>query len=417
MPFVPVLVASLALSQSLPPWMTGESRPEDLRVSLVTFSPGDSITEWWGHTALVVEDTRLNHGRLYNYGMFGFADGVGHFLANFMKGRLEFWVADDSIGGTYRLYQYLNRDVRIQELNLTPEQALLISKRLGANVLPENRVYLYHHYNDNCSTRPRDLIDEAFGGQLVAYESQPSKLSLRLLTRRYSMVSPPASLGLDFLQNDELDRPITLREDAFLPDELERHLAALKVKRPDGTEVPAVKTQWNQFKSNRTPPPESPPNFIPGILAVSGLLAAFIALLGHLGRDGQRAPRVMFGVLHVVLGLVFGTFGLVLFLMGALTDQTVTHRNENLFFVSPLTFAALPLGVMLAWGSARAARWLRFIWAALAVTSVVGVLVKVLPAFNQDNWNIIALAMPVNLAMAFVFWLSAHRASQKAART
>ncbi len=417
MPFVPVVLASLALSQSLPPWMTGESRPEDLRVSLVTFSPGDSIPEWWGHTALVVEDTRLNHGRLYNYGMFGFADGVGRFVVNFMKGRLEFWVADDSIGGTYRLYQSLNRDVRIQELNLTPEQALLLSKRLGANVLPENRVYLYHHYNDNCSTRPRDLIDEAFGGQLKAYEDQPSPMSLRLLTRRYSMASVVVSLGLDYFQNDELDRPITLREAAFLPDELERHLTALKVRRPDGSEVPAVKTQFYQFKSNRVPAPEWPANLLPPILAFSAALAAVIAALGHLGRDGQKAPRVIFGIVQAGLGLWFGLFGLALFLMGVLSDQTVTHRNENLLFVNPLTFTAFPLGLMVAWGSARASRWLRVVWTALAATSVLGVVLKVVPAFNQDNLNIIALTLPMNLSLAAVFWLSYRRSRQPASKT
>ena len=115
----PILVASLALGQALPPWMSGESRGEDLRISLVTFSPGDTLTEWWGHTSLVVEDTRLNQGSLYNYGMFGFDQGFVH---RFMQGRLEFWVSDDSISATYRMYQqYLKRDVRIQELNLLPD--------------------------------------------------------------------------------------------------------------------------------------------------------------------------------------------------------------------------------------------------------------------------------------------------------
>ena len=39
-----------------------------------------------------------------------------------------------------------------------------MAKLLADNVLPENRDYLYHHYNDNCVTRLRDMIDTALGG-------------------------------------------------------------------------------------------------------------------------------------------------------------------------------------------------------------------------------------------------------------
>lgn len=399
-------VLALVLSQSLPPWMNGESRGEDLRVSLVTFSPGDSLTEWWGHSSLVVEDLQRNHGRLYNYGMFGFDEGFVH---RFLQGRLEFWVADDSPSGTFRLYQFLKRDVRIQELNLTPDEALGIAKALGTNVLPENRMYLYHHYNDNCATRPRDLIDAAFRGQLLDYEKAPSTQTLRQLTRRYSEVNPPMSLVLDYLQNDELDGPATLKNAAFLPDELERHLNALQVKRLDGTVVPAVKTKWVFYDAKRPPVPDAPPNFIPGILAFSFGLGLFALVLGHLGRDGKRLPRAILGAVQALLGLGWGVLGLFLFFMGWFTDHTVTHRNENLFFISPVTFVLLPLGVMLLFGSKRAPRGLRFVWSFLAVTSVLGVLVKVLPAFNQDNWNIIALALPVNLAFAALQWLTVLR--------
>ncbi|MCA2978646.1 MAG: DUF4105 domain-containing protein, partial [Myxococcaceae bacterium] len=321
--------------------------------------------------------------------------------------------SEDSIPGTFRLYQYLDRDVRVQELNLTPAQAQQVATALGTNVLPEHRLYLYHHYNDNCSTRPRDIIDRALDGQLVGFEaSQPSKLSLRQHTRRYSMVNAPMSLVLDFLQNDELDGPITRKQVSFLPDELERDVQGLVVKRADGSEVPLVKRQWNAYTSRRARPPEVPPDFTPAILGVSAALVGLALALGHLGRDGQRAPRIAFGVLNVVLGLSWGTLGLFLFAMGLFTDHSVTHRNENLFFAGPLTFLLAPLGAMLAFGAARARRLLRLTWSLVAASSVLGVLVKALPPFNQDNWNVIALALPVNLGFGLVFWLD-HRHQQR----
>ncbi len=401
------LLAAAVSGQSLPPWGTGQSRPEDLRVSVVTFSPGDTLTEWWGHTALVVEDTRLNHARLYNYGMFGFSTGFVH---KFVQGRLEFWVEDAPVELTYQFYaRHLKRDVRIQELDLLPEQATAVAKALADNVLPQNREYLYHHYNDNCSTRPRDMVDIAFGGQLKAATDKPSRTTLRYLTRRYSRVSPPMLLVLDYLQNDELDRPITQQNDAFLPDELEAQLDALRVKRPDGTTVPAVKRKWEYFKSNREPPPEKAPDWTLQLIALGLALGGLSVGLARWGRGGRRLPRVLLGLTNALLGLVLGAFGLFLFVVGLWTNHTVAHRNENLLLVSPVTFAALPLGLMLVFGARRAKAGLRWTWTILAATSVLAVLVKVLPAFDQNNWNLIALFLPMNVGFAAAAWLEHRR--------
>lgn len=397
------LVAALSAGSTLPPWMTGQSRPEDLTVTLVTFSPGDDLVSWWGHTALVVEDRRLGQGRLYNYGMFGFDEG---FFGRFFQGRLEFWVSDqDSVGGTYWLYQRLNRDIRLDELELSPGQAQDLARALGENVLPENRVYLYHHYRDNCSTRPRDLIDGAVGGQLKAATSAPARMTLRAHTRRYSRVEPAISVVLDFLQNDELDQPITQQAEAYLPDELERQVQALVVTRADGTRGPLVRAHRDLFTASRAPPPQRAPDWTLALLGL-GLGVAFAALgLGHLGRDGARWARVLLGLLTALVGLVPGLLGTGLFVMGVFTDHSVTHRNENLFLANPVTLALLPLGLMLAFGSTRSPQRLRGVWTLLAALGLVGVLLKALPMFDQANWNLIALLLPVNLGFAAGAWL------------
>lgn len=395
------LAAAISTGQ-LPPWMTGQSQPQDLAVSLVTFGPGDTLTEWWGHTALVVEDKRLNHARLYNFGMFSFSEGFVH---RFVQGRLEFWVADDSVGGTFNLYRHLNRDVRIQELDLSPEQALAIAKALGTHVLPENRTYLYHHYNDNCSTRPRDILDAAIGGQLKAATSVPARMTLRQHTMRYSMVNPPMSLVLDYLQNDELDGPITQQNEAYLPDELERQVQALVVTKADGTKGPLVKKQWTWFKANRPSVPETPPNWIPRLLLLGVAVAGLGHALGSWARNGKRLPRVLLGLLNALFGLGLGAFGIFLFIVGIFTNHTVAHRNENLFLVNPITFALLPLGIMLIAGAKQAKSGLFWTWSALGALSLLGVVVKVLPMFDQQNWNLIALFLPINVGFAAMFFL------------
>jgi hypothetical protein len=396
------LVAALSTGQ-LPPWMSGESRPEDLVVTLATFSPGDSVPEWWGHTALIVEDQRLQRGRLYNYGMFGF----DKFFSTFVMGRLEFWVSDgESISGTFNFYKHqLNRDVRLQVLDLLPDQALQLAKALGTNVLPENRNYLYQHYDDNCSTRPRDLIDAAVGGQLKAATAGPGRMTLREHTLRYSKVNPSMSLVLDFLQNGTLDVPITMQQEAYLPDELERQVQALMVARPDGSKVPLVRRQVDWFRSTRPPPPEQAPHWTPWWLLVGTGLAGLALALGHLGRRGAAVPRVLLGLYTFFYGLLSSLLGTTLFLMALFTNHAVTWRNENLFLMSPLNLALVPLGVMLVRRSPRAGPGLRTTWTALAGLTVLGVLLKPLPGFVQNNWNLIALVGPVNLGFAAVWWL------------
>ncbi|WP_224370851.1 Lnb N-terminal periplasmic domain-containing protein [Hyalangium versicolor] len=398
-----LLVAAPALAASPPPWGTGESHGEDLVISLVTFSPGDDVASWWGHGSLVVEDRRLGSARLYNYGMFSFDSTM---LGRYAMGRLEFWVAEASPTRTYRFYESQDRDVRIQELNLTPEQRVEIGRLLATNVLPENRDYLYHHYNDNCVTRLRDMIDRALGGQLKQADTAPARMTLREHTRRYTAVSPPMSVLLDFLMNDEIDQPITRWQEAFLPDELERQVAALQVKQPDGQMAPLVAKQVNFFKSSdRKPVPEEPPSYGPWMLLMGLAVGGSAVVLAHWGRRGGRLPRVLLGLEHVVLGLVLGLPGTALFIMWQFTDHTVTYRNENLFLANPLTLLALPLGFGLMFGSVRARRWLRELWRYLAALAVLGLALKVLPKFDQDNWRLIALILPILLGFSGAFEL------------
>ncbi|MFP2896986.1 DUF4105 domain-containing protein [Corallococcus sp. 4LFB] len=402
-----LLTASSARAASVPPWGTGESRGEDLSIWLVTFSPGDDVFSWWGHGSLVVEDRARNMQRLYNYGMYSFDDQT---VVRFAKGRLEFWVGESSVNGTFRFYKSEGRDVRVQELNLTPEQRVTVAKKLADNVLPENRDYLYEHYSDNCVTRLRDMIDVAVGGQLSDAEKAPARMTLREHTRRYTAVSPPMSFLLDFMMNDSIDKPITRREEAFLPDELEQQVAELKVPGPDGRPVPLVEKQWDYYASSRPRPPARPPAFGPYILALGVLLGGAALGLAAWERRGSRAARILLGLENVVVGLVLGIPGLALVIMWVGTNHVVTHHNENLFLANPLTLLAVPYGLRLTWNSAKARARLKWVWGLLAATGALGLVLKVLPWFDQDNWRAIALILPISLGMAGAFWLDRLRA-------
>lgn len=362
-----------------------------------------------------MEDVRRGEARRYDHGLFAFDEGFVH---RFVQGRLRFRVGESMAGpASRRCAGVPGRQVRVQELDLTPEQARSAARALADAVRPEHREYLYHHYDDNCSTRPRDLVDRALGGQLGRATAGPSDTTLRDLTRRYSRVSPPGLLVLDYLQNDELERPITRRQEAFLPELLEGQLDALRVARPDGSAGPAVRRKWTACEGPGARAPVEPPRWTLPLLALGALVGGLAALLAWWwARRGGRLSRVLLGLYTALLGLGLGAPGLLLFLAGAFTDQTVAHRNENLLLANPLTLAMLPLGLVLALGRPWAAVGLRWAWTLLAATSGLALLLKVLPAFDQDNWNVLALLLPLNAGLAAASWLLPTSPSTSAPR-
>ncbi|HEV7586495.1 MAG TPA: hypothetical protein VGO40_00095, partial [Longimicrobium sp.] len=134
-------------------------------------------------------------------------------------------------------------------------------------------------------------------------------------------------------------------------------------------------------------------------LAVAG------AIVG-LARAARRSAAARTGfVLVAVPWLLFaGIGGLILLGLWGLTDHAIAYRNVNLFQLSPL---ALPLAVLvpaLALGKRWARRGAVRLSLVVAALSVLGLLLKVLPWFHQVNGEMVALALPINCAIAWAAW-------------
>ncbi len=414
--FLAALLTFLVLGLSAPayayqsPWGEGQSRPEDLVISLVTFSPGDSVESWFGHSGLIVEDRRFNVGRLYNYGMFTF-DGT--MLMRFAMGRLWFWVAPTSISLTYDLYIALDRDVRVLELNIPPEKRLLVAEFLADNVRPENREYLYHHYDDNCATRLRDIIDIAVDGQFSeALKNTPGRWSLREHTRRHSGHLPPMDWVLMFLMSGNIDGPTRVWDEMFLPEELEEQVLNFDWVDEDGVEHPLVLRRHVVYESvDRDPVPEDPPLHWPFWLLFGAVIGAIgLAIAFSARRTPGRSRRVSYGLYHLFVGLLLGFPGLVLGTMVVGTEHTVTYWNQNLFWASPLTLVVVFFAIGVLRGKERARKNLVLLWLTLTGVAAVGVLLQLLsiplPALYQDTSLAMASMLPIVLgATACAWWV------------
>jgi hypothetical protein len=205
--------------------------------------------------------------------------------------------------------------------------------------------------------------------------------------------------------NDSMERPIRAYDQAFLPDELERLATSAHYRDATGQDVKLVRTEYTLFAAKRPPVPESPTPLWPAALGVGTLLGVVAVALGRWLAAAQArtarpaVPRVLFGSLHSLVGLVLGVPGLVagLFL---LTEWEVTHGNESLFFANPLGSLGFFLGPAVAFGSRRAMRVLAYASFALGATTLLLIMLKLLPAFDQHTGFPLALYAPINFGFA-----------------
>ena len=136
------------------------------RVELYTMGPGDALFSKFGHAALCVVDQDLPGGGLcYNYGTADFSRPLG-LGWDVVRGRAKFWVSVSDWVSLVIAFQSQDRSIYRQVLPLSDEQIDSLVEALENDALPENREYIYSHFLDNCSTRPRDLIDTAANGAL-----------------------------------------------------------------------------------------------------------------------------------------------------------------------------------------------------------------------------------------------------------
>lgn len=387
------------------PFAPAAAADTSLRIVLLTMGPGDEVWEKFGHNAIWVHDPAGGTEKAYNYGMFDFRQE--NFILNFARGRMNYWMEGFDAYLTLDHYRQLNRSVWAQELNLTPAQAQQVKRLLEWNERPENRFYRYDYYRDNCSTRVRDILDLVLHGALKrATATRPSGTTYRWHTRRLvgqGAATVPIFTAIDFGLGPAADRPISRWDEMFLPMKLRDEVAALKVTDASGRAVPLVSRQQTIFSATRPPEPTAPPHWMLGYL-LAGVLTA--AAIGGLTLAARKSAAGRFGLALVTsLWLLFaGTGGLILLGLWTVTDHAIAYRNENLLQLSPLALPLVLLVPALAYGARWARRWASRLAITVAALSLLGFLLQALPWFSQGNGYAIALALPINLAIAWAAW-------------
>jgi hypothetical protein len=376
---------------------------EDLTLKIAVMGPGDELYLWWGHIALIIEDSASGINRFYDYGLFSFENE--HFFLNFAFGRLLYSCGASTAELNIAGYTYLNRDITIYTLDVPPEKREEVREFAEYNVLPENRDYYYHHFRDNCSTRIRDIIDIATDGQFSQqYRNYPGRYTLRQHVRRHTWHSPIADWLLNFLMGQDIDTPITVWDEMFLPSEVGDRInefwytdsEGVRRKLVSGVEI--VNRAKNRPQVLDVPLRQWPQEFAFG-LALSVVFGFFF----FLKEKKIMAGRVLAGISQSLTGLFFGIAGLVLYFMSLFTNHDYTYHNLNMLFATPLLLAAVPLGILYAVKNKpdfKTCLTLRVIWLLTLLGIMVSITIKVLPSFWQQNLTDELLMLPIVLVFA-----------------
>ena len=395
---------TVPLQTTLPGATTGPSAEpgSELTVYLLTFGQGDEVWELFGHNAIWIKDRRAGTDVTYNWGMFDF--NQPHFIQRFITGETKYWMEPFDLELMLRVYKQANRSILAQELNLTPAQRAKLQQFVRFNALPQNKFYRYDYYRDNCSTRLRDAIDHALGGQLqTATVSRKTAGTYLTHTQRLTQGNIPVYTGVTLALGHPADKPLSMWEEMFLPVRMANDIRSVQITDSTGAKVPLVRSEMALFTAGRPPESISAPNRVPWFLAVGILLAASLIALVRSAEGGSRIAMFVATAISSLWSLIAGVAGILLLFAWGFTRHYYMGRNENLLHFDPLSIALVVLVPVAVYGL-RGVATARKLSGWIAAISLVGFVAQGLPFFDQPNGEIIALALPLNLGVLWVVY-------------
>ncbi|MDR2094073.1 MAG: DUF4105 domain-containing protein [Treponema sp.] len=375
-------------------------------VKLAVIGPGDELYFWWGHIGLVITDTVSGEERFYDWGLFSFERE--NFFVNFAFGRLIYSCGASPAERNIRIYTLTNRNITLYTLDLPPEKKDELRRFAEWNIQSENRDYSYHHFKDNCATRVRDILDTATYGQFKeAFGQAPGRFTLRQHVRRHTWFSPFFDWLLNFLMGQNIDTPITIWEEMFLPSEIALRASDFRYTDSTGIQRNLVSSVETLNRSRGRPIVlEKPRRQWPAELALGTAILGSLALFMLVRQKKPAAGRMLLGISQSLLGLFFGLTGSVLFFMTFFTNHDYTWHNSNILFINPLVLAVVPLGLMSFREKDLKKRYrreiiLKSLWTYIAIGSILSLLIRVFPQFYQQNQVTVALVLPFALGGSF----------------
>lgn len=310
---------------------------DSLQVGLLTCSPGDEVYQLYGHTALRVRDLRGNQDFVFNYGVFDF--NTPHFTWRFVLGKCDYEVMAYPFDLFLEEYRRRGSSVVEQTLALTDEEAQRLVRNLAVNALPENKTYRYNFLLNNCTTKARDMVEQAIDGHVVYAESEEHP-TYRQLLHRYTQRHPWAEEGNDLLLGAACDTVLSDRAMQFLPELLMGYFAEAQIYDTLDNRRPLVAETTELLPLVERPLAAAQGDvwdkLTPGYVSCLAILVTLAIMLVEF-----KLRRMLWGV-DIVLMVLQGLAGLLLCFMFLFSQHPTMDSNWQVWLLNPLPLVCLP---------------------------------------------------------------------------
>jgi hypothetical protein len=369
----------------------------NLQVSLITYGPGETYWERFGHDAIELRDSISGEAINFNYGVFDFNEK--NFFINFARGHMHYLMDADPSDLDESYYVQASRSVTRQRLALTADQASALRDFLLWNLRPENAGYNYDYYVDNCTTRVRDALNKALGGTIEAQlAAHAGGMTYRQQTVRLMSAQPWLMLVLDLGLGPYADRPLNAWQESFLPMVLQAQLREVRIDDGHGGWQPLVQNERLVSPNRLQVPPAAAPDLRPALALAGLLLTGLIVLAWRRWLPGY----LLLGTVYL---LAAGLIGLVLLGLWTLTAHHAAWANANLLLFNPLALLLLPA----LWRVRRRSAASRLVDGVIVLqllAMLIAVLLHLMPGAVQQNQPWLLFALPCWLVIA---WTLRHR--------
>ncbi len=379
---------TMVQKQAVPP-----TTEDSIRFSLLTCGAGEEIYSLFGHTAIRYENFTRGIDAVFNYGIFSF--NTPNFILRFTLGETDYQLGVTSYKQFAYEYTWTGRDVWQQTLNLNAEEKKKLLALLEENYLPQNRIYRYNFFYDNCATRPRDQIERTVQGTLEYADDMTSfqtGISFRDIVHQYTIGHSWARFGIDLCLGSQADKDITRRQMMFAPFYLKDFLAKAQLKNAQGMERPLVSSEDHIIQS----PQQTSTEETPSPLQTAFLLFTIVTIATAYGIYRRKS----LWLLDLLLFLAAGVAGCILAFLASFSQHPAVSPNYLLFLFHPLHLLCLP------WMIKRVRKKEKsiYMWANIIVLTFFILLWGIIP--QEFNLAVLPLALSLWIRSASNLYLT-----------
>ena len=327
------LILLIMICASLPIHAT-----DSIRVSLLTCEPGQDIYTLFGHTAIRLENLTTGEDLVYNYGLFSF--DTPNFILKFLTGLTDYRLGKEPFNRFAFVYAMRGWPIHQQTLNLTNEEAALLQEKLDINYLPENRIYRYNYFYENCTTKARDIIESCVDGQVVYPDVYQGK-TFRSIVHEFTAGSPWDELGIDLCFGADADKEVGERQQQFAPFYMKDYASRAYIQSEDGTKRILV---TEESMAMDTEPEEEWSGFPLSPLTCSILLLVVTCSICFV----ELKKRRTYWLWEVILMIGQGLAGCIVAFLFFFSIHPTVDSNWVMWMFNPLPLFYSPFAIFLA---------------------------------------------------------------------